>query len=306
MEDKKKLEEQKKVINFFNNLQWQFASQTLYKNFINAVVDMNDGEYEKIQYCEIFEIIDKVMGSSDGKIMKRIIPENTKFYRAREISVDDYKQNKKGISMDVNYIVTGYDEINSKEAPIGVSSAGRNNIYGMPYLYVAEDEVTACVEIKPDVNSLISLAEFQTKVPLTVIDFSQNKEFSQETIDDCGIAIGDLITKLMFEYSRPAKSERDYRATQLMSDYFRKMGVDGICYKSFYTWKENFTFFNCHNSLIKFVSSRIIMHQYRKDVFYDINEKKILESIDEEIAGFNNEETIKEKLEKIRKKFNES
>lgn len=57
-------------------------------------------------------------------------------------------------------VTIGFDEKNSIECPIGVSIDGRNNISGVSYLYVAEDEVTACEEIKTTLWVIISLAEF--------------------------------------------------------------------------------------------------------------------------------------------------
>lgn len=53
----------------------------------------------------------------------------------------------------------------------GVPGAGRNNIGGTSYLYIASNPETACTEIKSDLSNLISLATFKIKKPLYIYDF---------------------------------------------------------------------------------------------------------------------------------------
>lgn len=76
---------------------------------------------------------------------------------------------------------------------------------------------------------------------------------------------------LMMQYCQPVSKKEDYRVTQIISDYIRKMGYDGILYRSFFTMKDNYTIFNCHKNKIAYRNSRIVVHQFSDDVFWDFN-----------------------------------
>ena len=69
----------------------------------------------------------------------------------------------------------------------------------------------------------------------------------------------------------PISNTEDYRVTQIISEYIRKMGYDGILYRSFFTMKNNYTIFNCHKSKIAYKNSRIVVHQFSDEVFWDFN-----------------------------------
>ena len=69
----------------------------------------------------------------------------------------------KGIHIDDVGNTFGYGEGDSREAPIGMSSAGRNNVQGVSYLYLADRLETACAEVKPVPRQYISVAMFMLK-----------------------------------------------------------------------------------------------------------------------------------------------
>lgn len=98
----------------------------------------------------------------------------------------------------------------------------------------------------------------------------------------------------MAQYTLPVKSEKIYRATQILSDYLRKTGVDGIAYKSYLApGGVNYTIFNSHSHAIKFVNSRVLMHKQANHSFWDFNNKQAIFSnpennlmdYDQKIAG---------------------
>ncbi len=66
--------------------------------------------------------------------------------------------------------------------------------------------------------------------------------------------------------------------TQIVSDYIRKAGYDGIAYRSFYTGGTNYTIFNSHKKNVRYIDSRIVSHQFTNEVFWDFNNSKALQS----------------------------
>jgi len=109
---------------------------------------------------EFFDFLDEIIlveYQEDYLVTMNI---GTKFYRARVIEFDDYKKIEKGIGYDADRL-RGYNWEESKEPPDGSNKEQRNSKKGEIALYVADDEVTACAEVKSEVRQYISLAEFE-------------------------------------------------------------------------------------------------------------------------------------------------
>jgi hypothetical protein len=240
---------------------------------------------------EIFRIIDEIVTNKEKKQFVKIISPETKLYRAREIKVDEYKKTDVGLEVkneNGQYITNGFDEKNSIECPLGIGNDGRNNIAGESYLYVAEDMATACAEIKTNLRSLISVAEFEVMSSLKFIDFSKDdKEFTFGLDTEYEMSLGRFFTLLMLEYCQPVSQKEGYRVTQILSDYIRKMGFDGIIYRSFFTMSNNYTIFNCHKSKIAFRQSSIVAHQFVDHVFWDFNNQRALHTDSHQDVEYN-------------------
>ncbi len=263
---------------FIQNMEQLKLNYNARKKFDKVVKEFDETTFA--QNNEIFCLIDDIVLASDSPFMSEL-PTNTILYRAREISIDDYANVDKGLSVSISnnhYITTGYNTDNSIEAPLGITPEGRNNISGVSYLYVANDPVTACVEIKSSLRSLISLAEFIICKDLQIIDFSKDIAFERELSEKYDMSFGIFFGSLMFSFSKP--DSKIYRFTQIISDYLRKTGIDGLAYKSFYTGKTNYTIFNSHKSNIKFQNSRIVSHHFTNEIFWDFNNSDTLKCYD--------------------------
>lgn len=131
---------------------------------------------------------------------------------------------------------------------------------------------------------MISLATFELQQPLKIIDFaSDDKKFELEDMKIYGLRLGELFTLLMLRYMQPVRGENTYRVTQIISDYLRKTGIDGIAYNSFLSpGGINYTIFNCHHNRIKFCDSRVLIHRYANHSFWDFNENRALMSNENE------------------------
>ncbi|MBQ6016443.1 MAG: RES family NAD+ phosphorylase [Clostridiales bacterium] len=250
----------------------------IFNNFMEQVKKngvRNDGKNE------LLNLIDKYVSNDKNNRFRKTINKGSVFYRARLIDPIHLNSNY-GISIESkedSLLTKGFDEGNSREAPLGISGVGRNNIGGVSYLYLANRETTACAEVKPHLNQLISLASFKTKRTLHIIDFSTNKTFEPgESLDD-NVALGRLFTLVMRKYFEPVTDSSEYRATQIITDYIRKTGIDGIAYRSLFDENGvNYTIFNSDRGSIDYQSSKIMMLQSARQTFLDFNEHRVKRS----------------------------
>lgn len=130
---------------------------------------------------------------------------------------------------------------------------GRVNPKGIPCLYVANKLETAISETRPWIGSLVSVGQFRTTRKLKLIDFSvgHDKDLdilpclfnpTPEIIND---AVWILVDKA---FSRPVTNNDDtaeYIPTQIISEFFKTKGFDGVAYRSLFGKDGyNFAFFD--------------------------------------------------------------
>ena len=115
---------------------------------------------------------------------------------------------------------------------------GRANPQGIPYLYLSTRKETALTEVRPWLGSLISIAQFKTVRDLTIVDFSTDerprrgrnwslprKEWDKAVWYEIDPAFRQPIT---LEGDIPS----DYAPTQVIAEFFKANGFDGIAYQS--------------------------------------------------------------------------
>lgn len=103
---------------------------------------------------------------------------------------------------------------------------------------------------------------------------------------------------------QPARGENTYRVTQIVSDYLRKTGIDGIAYNSFLSpGGINYTIFNCHPSKIKFCESKVLIHRYANHSFWDFNEGCAFMSNESEARMKWNDDEAEEYKKQLRDQF---
>lgn len=289
------MSELNKLKDGINYVGFSVNARIAFNKFVKAI-EKEEGITSEVQ--KIFGIIDEIVLEKEKHQFQKELTIGTKLYRARIIDAADDANVNKGIGKTADDKFCGYNDINSREPMIGISGAGRNNIAGESYLYVASNPQTACMEVKSQFADLISLATFELQQPLKIIDFaSDNKKFELEDMKIYGLRLGELFTLLMFRYMQPVSGENTYRVTQIVSDYLRKTGIDGIAYNSFLTPDGvNYTVFNCHHNKIKFCNSRVLIHRYANHSFWDFNENcALMSNENEDRMKWNNEAAEKYK-----------
>lgn len=215
-----------------------FSSVDDYWKFRKAVWDSGDGPLP----TEAKDFLVSIRQSYKPRI--KPIGKCARFYRAqfgtKEVEYDD---NPQTVGLDEDRLVPKVEYIN----------AGRANMAGQVFLYLATSELTAISEMRPWLSQDVSVAIFVVQRDLRVVDLSvghdeQSYEFSQlmntplsewdkprprpdqETIDK------HVWFEIDKAFSAPVTNEKDreryYKPTQRIAELFRSEGLDGIVYKS--------------------------------------------------------------------------
>lgn len=264
-------EEMQKIREEMEKIGWSVNARISFNKFLDAI-DTNEKLIQEVQ--EIQKILDDIVLNKERNQFHETLHVGNEYYRARIINPEDDGKTEKGIGKTLDGKLCGYNEMNSREPLLGLGTEGRNNITGASYLYIASNPETACMEVKSQFGDLISLAKFQVTKPLEIIDFASEKAFQRSDTQYYEMSMGVFFSQLMFRFTQPVRGENAYRATQIIADYLRKTGIDGIKYRSFLVpGGINYTIFNCHPSAIKFCDSKVVIHKQANHSFWDFNEQ---------------------------------
>lgn len=117
---------------------------------------------------------------------------------------------------------------------------GRANPKGIPCLYVATDNETAMSEVRPWLGSILSIGKLKLTRDLKVIDFSLEEGttqypfffFSEPSVEQRVKAVWAAIDIAFSQPTTASDSRSDYAPTQIISEFIKSKGYDGIAYKS--------------------------------------------------------------------------
>lgn len=260
--------EKEQIQQFINSM----STKAYFFNFEEFAKDANKNN-ETVQ--KYFEIIDNLILNEYREDYVRKIDKGSKFYRARIIPVDDYKHDEKGIGYDRDRL-RGYNWEQSKEPRVeDCKKAQRNNKAGETALYVADDEITACAEVKSNVRQFVSVAEFELSECVEVLDFSnmelsKSKPFYQYN-NTYGVDVRDILSTLEHYFSQPAYDEKEYVFSQKVVEHFRGKGYKGFKYRSFYSSGKNYTFFDEEMKKFIWKDSRVLINYATANLFISLD-----------------------------------
>ena len=130
------------------------------------------------------------------------------------------KNNKfRGLSKEGSYVPPNPDLIRD----------GRSNPKFILYLYIAESPTTAVFEVRPLLHNAVNVAGIEVKEQLTIsniavgIDVDATKDNS---VDEW------LMYFMQTAFSSSTNNPDDYIASQIIAEYIRHLGYDGIRYSS--------------------------------------------------------------------------
>lgn len=123
----------------------------------------------------------------------------------------------------------GYDKDNSDAPPGSYANEGRANPKGISYLYTAMDIKTAILEMRPQMQKMYNIATIQIRKNAKIFDFTYSP---QELKEDQYSIIADLY-RISKEFSKSNFGNPiEYVPTQFLCEYIKRLGYDGIKYKS--------------------------------------------------------------------------
>ncbi|WP_275272080.1 RES family NAD+ phosphorylase [Limnobacter sp. P1] len=119
--------------------------------------------------------------------------------------------------------------------PPFVARAGRVNVTGMPFLYLADDIETCIAEIRPWTGALVSVGKFQASEPLSVLDFTKKRGL--EDAENPASALHSLLSESDFvhkHFGAPVHIDDPYSylPMQYLVDKVKARKFDGIRFKS--------------------------------------------------------------------------
>ena len=172
--------------------------------------------------------------------LKRVITAGTIMHRAR-IGIDSDHINL--VSRRREYVPFVDGALGSP--PQTLATAGRLNRAGVSFMYLATEHDTAVNEVRPHPSHIVSTGQFRNTRELTVADFSSLRI---EEFSDSDVALDDywMLSSIDRALSVPVPPEKRtaYMLTQTIADGVRKMGFDGVAYRSSVGRGANIAFFD--------------------------------------------------------------
>ncbi len=200
------------------------------------------------------KLLDILSEYIDANVLK--IESGQIYYRARIIddgSINDHMIYKcygapEGEKLNIKYVgkanpFKGLTKEASFVPPKGVKvSAGRANPQYIKYLYVSESPTTSMFEVRPFIFDAINIAQIRVNEPLKIaniavdINLSDNKSATMEMY---------VMGMIQGAFSKPTNNSDDYIPTQVIAEYIKSLGYDGIRFNSsLHYGGVNLTIFN--------------------------------------------------------------
>lgn len=170
-------------------------------------------------------------------------------YRARIVNPNNYSdliidKNSGDKLFTGDSGIYGFSSKKMGAPPIEKIEDGRANTKKTPCLYLASDIQTACSEVQPCCEDLISVIEFSLDSDMALIDLRNlpeelNSYNDRESIDK----MIDIIfcQSMIYFFSVPVslKNSDMYEFSQYISKYFLSKNIDGILYSSSHNYNNN-------------------------------------------------------------------
>ena len=253
----------------------KISSMALYNNLFWWAKGNHEVNEESLK--KAFMLLDRIVLEDFRSEFVIKLPRNKVLYRARNIEPEDYTKKEKCIFFSDNRLY-GFNWQESKEPPEWCDKDGRTSRKGDSALYLADDEITACMEVRTKIRQLVSVAQFELNQDVEIINFSRLQydqplnKYDEEYDIDVRTFLGSVFA--LFTYP---VYDGNYGVTQKIVDHFRQYGFNGIAYRSLYTEKVNYTFFEDARELFIWKSSRVLINYATANLFVsmdDIEEHK--------------------------------
>ena len=224
-----------------------FKDKEVAKVLLTDVIDTNNINYSIIDFVNYTDEICYRIAAWDR--LKENVKEQSRFFT----NIDEFEQ--------YNYLTTGESLhierklYRSRITPAGqkkikcdkmgcppkeLATAGRANPIGIPYLYLSDSAKTTYFEVRAVYLDKLSVGTFRVERELKLVDFiydvnlflayNDGENSLKETIIKKKII--EAISKDLSKPLRRYDSELEYVPTQLICEYCKKSGADGISFES--------------------------------------------------------------------------
>ena len=255
----------------------------------NKYFDESDASYEarKIWYAfkdavlykdrffvkhQLLEILSKYVSENIVEIHSKQI-----FFRARIIDdscINDHMVYKcfsapEGERLDISYhnksnLFKGLTKEASFVPPKNVKVPdGRANPKYIKYLYVSESPTTSLFEVRPFICDAVNIAQIRVNSPLKIaniaveLDLSENKNATVEMY---------VMRMIQGAFSKPTNNSDDYIPSQIIAEYLKSLGYDGVRYNSsLHFGGVNLTIFN--HDKCEAISSQDLLNVFTTDYY---------------------------------------
>lgn len=123
----------------------------------------------------------------------------------------------------------GFDKQNSDAPLYSDSKEGRANPKGISYLYTAKDIKTAILEMRPQMHKMYNVATIKIIQKAKIFNFTYQP---QKTNENEHLMV-TILHRISEEFSKPNLGTcLEYAPTQFVCEYIKRLGYDGIMFKS--------------------------------------------------------------------------
>lgn len=225
-----------------------FSSIASSNKILEDILDRNKFAYsinDNVSYIqdvkECLNVWDEL--KNEVQTQKRYFPKIESFDWASYIK-GNFKATKGTVYYRSRVIPADKDHLTSKEMscpPAAKATAGRANPIGIPYLYLCDDIDTTFYEIRAVYLDKVSVGRFVIQRDLDLVNFNIDTNlfyaFNSENNDSLIEVIKHkiLFKKISADLSKPLRrydTEIEYVPTQLICEYCKHNGADGVMFKS--------------------------------------------------------------------------
>lgn len=214
----------------------EFASWRSYRRFEERVIWNRRHIWDQA----IGAFLDTVAGTLQNRVVE--IPKGAILWRA-QLGIE-YVTIRDSSGEEVGEEPMGFTGERMK--PVAkYAREGRANSSGIPVLYLASTEQTAISEIRPWVQSEVSVAQFRATRKLNAIDLTQGdgrsswsltleQMWGREEVDaeDKARVVWDDIDSAFSKPVTPFDEGESYVPTRILAELFQEAGYDAIVYRS--------------------------------------------------------------------------
>jgi hypothetical protein len=174
-----------------------------------------------------------------------------------------------------SYYFEPYSNETLAAPPVGTTSAGRLNRPGVSYLYLASDQDTALTEVRPHPGEYVSLGSFSIKKIQRIADLSLHR-LADHFRSDKELELLETIIAMetALATAAPPSNRQLYSLTQFLAEVFRKLGFDGVKFRSTVGVGANLVLFD--PEAVNWVSNSSRVVEVRK-VLYEHEDRKLFD-----------------------------